>query len=217
MDVVAVLCLPVVLALVIAAFTRAGESRRLAFIESYAFPSSIRPKLKDKYPHLSADQVDFVVDGLRDYFIICSKAGKKLVSMPSQAVDELWHEFILITRSYEVFCRRALGRFLHHTPAEAMRSATVAQEGIQRAWILACAREEISPTNPTKLPRLFALDAMLDIPDGFVYSLDCRDGKPGYCAGHIIDAGSTRLSTKHGGSSYIADCGGGCGGGCGGD
>lgn len=37
--------------------------------------------------------------------------------MPSQVTDDLWHEFILCTRHYDAFCRRAFGGFLHHTPA----------------------------------------------------------------------------------------------------
>ena len=68
-----------------------------------------------------------------------------MVAMPSQAVDDAWHEFILFTRHYERFCRNAFGRFLHHTPAEAMNSPTQASDGIKRAWRLACAHEGIDP------------------------------------------------------------------------
>jgi hypothetical protein len=122
----------------------------------------------------------------------------------AQAVDDAWHAFILFTRSYDRFCQPALGRFLHHTPAEAMVSPTIAQEGIKRAWNLACRREGIDPKAPARLPLLFAIDAMLGIPDGFRSELRCSpgEGSSGYCASHI---GCT-------------SCGGGCGGdsGCGG-
>ncbi|MBE1188306.1 hypothetical protein IH740_25820, partial [Escherichia coli] len=47
-----------------------------------------------------------------------------------------------------------------------------AQEGIQRAWKLACRREGIDPLNPTRLPLLFALDTELAIADGFRYALN---------------------------------------------
>jgi hypothetical protein len=128
-----------------------------------------------------------------------------MVSMPSQVVDVAWHEFILFTRKYEHFCSNAIGRFLHHTPAEAMESQTVAQAGIKKAWRISCLRENISPSSPTKLPLLFSIDAELSIPDGFEYSLNCKkNGSAGYCAGHIGCGGC-------GGDS------GGCGGGCGGD
>lgn len=154
--------------------------------------------------------------------------------MPSQVVDDAWHEFILFTRSYKAFCNKALGRFLHHTPTEAMSTPTLAQEGIKRAWRLACAKEHISPGNPTRLPLIFAIDSMLNIPNGFTYTLNCQDKHSpaygeGYCAGHIGCsagcAGDGGVDTGAGGffdglfdaSGCGADCGGGCGGGCGGD
>ena len=36
--------------------------------------------------------------------------------MPSHAVDEAWHGFILCTARYSAFCQQAYGRFLHHHP-----------------------------------------------------------------------------------------------------
>ena len=36
--------------------------------------------------------------------------------MPSNAVDEAWHEMILMTREYTWFCEQAFGRYLHHSP-----------------------------------------------------------------------------------------------------
>jgi hypothetical protein len=40
--------------------------------------------------------------------------------MPSRAVDEAWHEFILDSIAYTRFCEGAFGHYLHHTPVEAM-------------------------------------------------------------------------------------------------
>ena len=140
-----------------------------------------------------------------------------MVSMPSQVVDDAWHEFILFTRAYDGFCRKALGRFLHHTPAEAMAAPTLAQEGIKRAWRLACVREGIDPKFPTRLPLIFALDAMLGISDGFTYTLECTDqrsgGCGGYCASHIgCGSGCAGDSGADSGDSGGSSCGGGCGG-----
>ncbi|MDR4493446.1 MAG: hypothetical protein AB7P17_00460 [Nitrospirales bacterium] len=80
--------------------------------------------------------------------------------MPSQVVDVAWHAFILSTKSYEKFCRHAFGRFLHHTPAAAMKQTGKGPEGIKRASRLACEREGIRARNPSRLPLLFALDAV---------------------------------------------------------
>ncbi len=33
-----------------------------------------------------------------------------------RSIDNMWHEFILITRDYHDFCHHYFGRFLHHEP-----------------------------------------------------------------------------------------------------
>ena len=182
---------------------RAHES----FIDEYAFPPGIRQKVHKRYPHLTEAQLDLVFDALREYFHLCRKAGKRLLSMPSQVVDVAWHEFILFTRNYQVFCQSALGRFLHHTPAEATATPTTASEGIRRTWRLACLRGGIDPKAATAVPLLFAIDGRLGIPDGFDYVLNCtllHDRGARYCASDISASG-------------CGGCGGGCSGsGCGG-
>ncbi len=196
------------------------NARREAYIDDYRFPPGIAARVRKRYPQLSDADTDRVMAGLRQYFQLARQAQRRPLAMPSQAVDVAWHEFILFTRNYREFCRRALGRFLHHTPAEAMRTPTEAQEGIRRAWRLACAREAIDPRNPTRLPLLFALDAELGIADGFRYALNCAealgaqrngDGST-YCASHI-GCGS---GGGEGGCNSDSGCsgdGGGCGGG----
>lgn len=204
------------------------RSAQLTYIENYRFNAAIGAKVKKRYPHLSVEQVDMVLLALKDYFYICNKANRRVVSMPSQVVDVAWHEFILFTRLYQTFCKKALGRFLHHTPAEAMRSPTVARDGIKRAWRLACQKNRMDPRNATSLPLIFAIDSLLDIDDGFKYSLNCKDKSSpvygnGYCAGHIgcasgcaggsgsADSGGDFFDGSNGGSSGCG--GGGCGGG----
>ena len=61
--------------------------------------------------------------GLRQFFLAYLMSGKRYVSMPSQVADDLWHEFILYTREYDAFCRRAFGGFLHHTPGRGAERA----------------------------------------------------------------------------------------------
>ena len=182
-------------------------SKREHLIDTFRFPPSIAQKVIEKYPHLSDAEAHKVMDGLREYFHLCNLAGRRMVSMPSQAVDVAWHEFILFTRQYEVFCRKTLGRFLHHTPAEAMKSPTMAQDGIKTAWKTSCYREGIRPKSANKLPLLFAIDDQLAIPDGFRYSLNCSaPGSNPYCAGHI------GCGSGCGGGGDSSGCGGGCGG-----
>ncbi|WP_415898530.1 glycine-rich domain-containing protein [Neptuniibacter sp. QD48_11] len=187
---------------------RKVKKQRRELIESYVFPERLTVELRKRYPHLSDADCDKVMEGLREFFLISLAAKNRAIAMPSQAVDVVWHEFILFTRDYELFCSRAFGRFLHHTPAEAMKKPTQAQEGIKRAWKYSCLREGIDPKAPTRLPLLFAIDAELKIEDGFTYQLNCKGREnDGYCASHIGCGG--------GGCSSGGDSG--CGGGCGGD
>lgn len=209
---------------------RKVKRQRREMIESYVFPERLTVELRKRYPHLSDADCDKVMEGLRVFFLICLAAKNRAVAMPSQAVDVVWHEFILFTRDYEVFCSKALGQFLHHTPAEAMAKPTQAQVGIQRAWKFSCLREGIYPAKPRRLPLLFAIDAELKIEDGFTYQLNCKGREnDGYCASHIgcgiggcssgndssSDSGSDSGSDLGSGSSCSSGCsgGGGCGGG----
>lgn len=207
------------LAFIIAAlfiiYTFITKSSRLKYIETYRFHPALRKKLLARYPHLSDDQIDLVFETLRDYFFMIRRSKRQMVSMPSQAVDVAWHEFILFTRSYKEFCNRSLGYFLHHTPTEAMKTPTLAQEGIKRAWRLACTAENIDPRQPDRLPIIFAIDTMLAVPDGFRYALDCSNpASPAYGSGYCAsDIGCT---SGCGGDSGGSD-GGSCSGGCGGD
>jgi len=194
-----------------------ARSRRVAYIDNFPYARLLDKRLATRRPELSEAQRQAVFVGLNDYFQLCRIAGKRMVAMPSQAVDDAWHEFILFTRQYDKFCQGAFGRFLHHTPAEAMSAPTQASEGIRRAWRLACAREKIDPQKPDRLPRLFALDAILLIAGGFIYHLDCMAAQKaglgdGYCASHIGCGGSSGCSGDSG-SSDSGDGGSGCGGG----
>jgi hypothetical protein len=170
--------------------TQVKSKNQLKFIEAYGFSDALRAKFWASNGSLNADQQDTVFAALRDYFYLCHQAKQSMVSMPSQIVDDAWHEFILFTKDYDDFCSNAFGRFLHHTPAEAMKTPLQAQDGIKRSWRLACRKEGINPNQPDRLPLIFAIDGLLNIENGFTYSLDCSaDSSKGnhltYCATHI--------------------------------
>lgn len=198
---------------------RWAERSREAFVKDYRFPPGLARKLRDTYPHLSEGQAEMVLRELRNFFHVARAVRGQMVSMPSQAVDVAWHEFILFTRGYRLFCRQALGRFLDHTPAEHMQSPQSAQVGLRRTWLQACRLEGIDPRKPERLPMLFALDGLLQIPDGFRYALNCMgpDGTgttDAYCASHIGCGGG---DGGCGGGDVDGSGGDGCGGGgCGG-
>ncbi|HJT12506.1 MAG TPA: hypothetical protein VJ790_07805 [Dongiaceae bacterium] len=148
--------------------------KRAEFIRTYQWPPSLLDKLEQKHPALTRKDTALVSRGLRQFFIAHLMSGYGFVSMPSQVVDDLWHEFILYTRDYKQFCDRAFGRFMHHTPAVVLGPESAeTNDGLRRTWWFACKDENIDPKRATRLPLLFALDGKLQILNGFRYDLHC--------------------------------------------
>lgn len=200
-------------------------AERETFIRTYRFPAGVFESLKQKYPHLEPKDCQLTARALRQFFLTHLKSGRKYVSMPSQAVDEVWHDFILNTKAYATFCQQAFGQFMHHTPAVVMSSNQRSNEGLRRCWWYACKDENINPRHALRLPLLFALDNKLKISDGFRYVPDCsrigNDTGTGvvHCGGDFADTSYDGTSDGFGDSSsdFGTDSGdGGDGGGCGG-
>jgi hypothetical protein len=202
--------------------------KRAEYIRTYAFPKGLFRKLAARRPEMDPRQAALVLRGLRQFFLGYLKSGGRYVSMPSQVVDDLWHEFILHTREYAAFCQKAFGGYMHHTPASVLGPDRQTNEGLRRTWWWACKDENINPAKPSRLPLLFALDAKLGIANGFVYAPDCnalrRNGSgSAYCAGDFSSS-DVDGSTGGFGDSGAFDSGdggsdggdGGDGGGCGG-
>ncbi|WP_264007073.1 glycine-rich domain-containing protein [Mycolicibacterium litorale] len=89
---------------------------------------------------------ELVVTGLRQWLRCCAPAlwDGEVIGMPSRAVDEAWHGFILCTARYAAFCAQAYGCFLHHhpeggAPAAVAAGADPVEEQLRRtviAWSL---------------------------------------------------------------------------------
>jgi len=209
-------------ALAVIVFMLWRRNRRLErerFIRDFALPKGLLDRLAKRRPELALKDRVLVARGLRQFFLACLRSGR-YVSMPSQVVDDLWHEFILYTRGYEHFCRQAFGRFLHHTPAVVLADDQQSNEGLRRCWYWACREENIDPRNPSRLPLLFALDSKLGLTDGFRYAPDCKALAPGqsgtaHCATDLGSGSGSDGGSGDGGDSG-GDGGSGCGGGCGG-
>jgi hypothetical protein len=231
------LIVPVVTAAIaLVLWQRQLKLRREAHIRGFVLPRGLFDKLRHKHPGLSQKDCQLVAQALRQFFLAHLKSGREFVSMPSQVVDDLWHEFILYTRNYEVFCRQAFGRFLHHTPAVVLSGGQrQSNAGLRRCFWFACQDENINPRKPTRLPLLFAIDAKLAVAGGFAYVVDCqalreREREGGtetgttavYCGGEFsspgIDGstdgfGAGNDGGQDGGDGSDGGDGGGCGGG----
>ena len=203
--------------------------RRAEFIRTFRWPRGLLERLEKHHAGFERKDSALVSRGLRQFFLAYLMSGKRHVSMPSQVADDLWHEFILYTREYDAFCRRAFGGFLHHAPAVVLSEHRKSNEGLRRVWWYCCKYENIDPVNSTRLPLLFALDSKFNIANGFVYHPDCEELRKNgsgaaYCGGDFADSsvdGSTSRfgdagsdGSGHGGDGGSGGDGG--GGGCGG-
>ena len=200
--------------------------RRAEFIRTFRWPPGLLQRLEKHRPGFERKDSALVSRALRQFFLAYLMSGKRYVSMPSQVADDLWHEFILYTREYDSFCRRAFGGFLHHTPAVVLSEHRSSNEGLRRVWWYCCKYENIDPVSPTRLPLLFALDSKLKIGDGFVYHPDCEELRKNgsgaaYCGGDFsdtsIDGSSAGFGDAGNDGSGHGGHGGDAGGGHGGD
>ena len=219
-------------AVLVLARRRAAYRERARFIDQYRFPEELRRRLSERRPALTPQQLGLVLEALRQYFLACLAAQHRpiarLVGMPSKAVDDAWHEFIVMTHDYAEFCRKAFGRYLHHTPAAQMDEPM----GDAVANTLHQLKSpSIGPASVAMLgamPLIFALDRELGIGDGHRYDtaafaeLDVRrreivasqggDSSGGASYGGDSSCGPGGASCGDGGGGGGC-CGGGCGGG----
>ncbi|UTW59579.1 hypothetical protein KFE96_04530 [Kordiimonas sp. SCSIO 12603] len=213
----------IVIGLIYGVYALLKASGRATFLADYQFPEHVKKKLSEQYPELSNSDINTVFSALKDYFIIHKVEKKKGIAMPSKIVDDAWHEFILSTREYESFCKKGLGRFIHHIPSEAMHSENSAQDSLKRAWKYACRQQNIDPKKPDRLPPLFALDARFNVKNGFTYTLNkSAFDERIFNARHIQCMAAAAAGTSAGSGAAIfgasggdsAGDGGGDGGGC---
>lgn len=224
---IALLLLTIALALM---WNKLRKVRRAEYIRTYPLPAGLFERLRKRRPELTLKDCQLVSQALRQFFLAYLKSGCRFVSMPSQVADDLWHEFILYTKNYDLFCKQAFGQFLHHTPAVVLSTAHQNNAGLRRCWWYTCREENINPRDPTRLPLLFALDSKLKVADGFRYVADCStvrrqgagsdSGSVVYCGGDFSSPGfdggtdgfanaSSTDSSGWGDSGDSSGCGGG--------
>jgi len=197
---------------------RLQHNTRLQYVQNYRFHPGVVKRFREKHPQLDDREVKEVIGGLKDYFRLHHLAKKSFMAMPSQVVDDLWHEFILFTKQYQTFSNRSLGRYLHHLPTEAMTEKLDSSAALKLTWHHACKLEKIDPMRPERLPRLFDLDQRYKITNGFYYTKNCHGNKDlGFCGSHMgcasgcVSASDAGLGSSDGGAgcSSCSSCGGG--------
>jgi hypothetical protein len=156
-----------------------STARRVAVVDAYEFPSSIRQRFALEHHTFTPEQIATVEAATRQWFRLAARRPKAALSMPSVIVDDLWHEMVLHTREYAAFCDAAFGRFLHHVPESAMTGPeAAANQGrtLRTTFELAQQDEKCAAT---ELPVLFRVDRDLAVKGGRRYLADC--GGRGHC------------------------------------
>jgi len=152
---------------------RIARAKRAPFITAYRFPAELTRRFREKHPGLTMEQSARVFEGLRQYFLACLAAQTNGIArqcgMPSKAVDDAWHEFIVMTRDYEAFCQGAFGAYLHHTPKLQMKEATTNTVANTLHQLRSPPVGALPWAMAGTVPLLFALDRELGITDGYLH------------------------------------------------
>lgn len=172
---------------------RQAQQREL-YIDEYEFPRPVLAKFRQQYPALRDSDVAIVVQGLRQFFQIHRRTHPLPIGMPSKAVDDLWHEFILDTRAYRSFCDTAFGHFFHHVPAGAVAAGEHVSQDLRRTWREACRLQGLSIATTASLPLLFTLDQALGIPNGNRFQPRASWVATGSAAAHSTSTSSSTSS-----------------------
>lgn len=158
-------------------------------IRDYEFPFMVKKRLKYMYPYLTTCDIDVVLDGLKDYFILIlaghmgeCPVGPAGFGMPSVIIDDAWHLWILNTREYFEFCESVFGCYVHHIPDEEttdhiesrsdLLNVTNYKEDVFTAYNGYLKLKDLVTWTDEQLPILFMADNIFGVKDGFIYNKD---------------------------------------------
>jgi len=159
---------------------RHGPIPEVGTINSWIFPENVRRLLAVRHPTRGPTEHALVEAATRQWFRMVATAPGATFSMPSTAVDELWHELILHTDEYASFCDAALGRFLHHRPEDPVDPRRSHRRAAGLVAALRAARRD-EDCSDGHLPLLFRVDECVALAEGRRYLADC--GGTGSCFG----------------------------------
>ncbi|NIA71366.1 hypothetical protein HBA54_22475 [Pelagibius litoralis] len=110
---------------------QAGVSRSINDVVQHImeYPMShVVAKFAEKHD-IASDVAQEYEKELKRYFVLTTLNPQYDYGMAGP-VDDLWHEFILYTREYHVFCQQCVGRYLHHFP-ERMYDANAKGDNVE--------------------------------------------------------------------------------------
>ena len=90
---------------------------------------------------LSQSQAEELFEDTKQFLYLCARHPN--VTIPTKALDEGWHNFILFTEDYANFCEKLLGKFVHHRPKSPRDSIPARQQAAYES-MLRIARDEFT-------------------------------------------------------------------------
>lgn len=124
-------------------------------------PPKVFLKFKQRFDNPDVYKIEYAIKGFISFLSFCKAFPKTNIPMPSDVVDEIWHEFILHTRDYASFCDKYLGRFLHHVPNQDIERKSISEQEVSEIlhlWTLTCLSENLDPFSSDSKPHLFYAD-----------------------------------------------------------
>lgn len=79
---------------------------------SYNNPNVIQ-RYSDKLKFSTEESTRLFKD-VKTFLYCCANSDKNL--SPTLLLDEGWHDFILYTKDYDLFCKKYFNKFIHHQP-----------------------------------------------------------------------------------------------------
>ena len=92
-------------ALATLALTRWADAVRERFIRESTLPHSLKRKLREAFPHLTAKDVELAERALRQFFIATLRSKGQYTAVPTRAVDVMWAMFAHNAPVYATWCR----------------------------------------------------------------------------------------------------------------
>lgn len=125
---------------------------------------------RDEFPRIPRDAAFYAqaAEGLMMFFDCVAAAGKPC-GLPSRAADAVWHAWVRMDAvGLDAFCIRHFGRTVPHVERARMRDD---MNKALAACLVQARRRASHPVAGPSLPRLFSLDARLNMPYGFGYRI----------------------------------------------
>lgn len=181
-----------------------SQNKKLRRLDDWSIEPMFWQQMQVQYPGIGIKQRRLIEQGFKDYLAL-HLMRKQAYAMPSNAVDALWHVMLGYPEQYRTICKTLLGRELHHRPYTDTQNTDEQFRQLMQTWQQSCQLHGFQPATTQILPRLFAIDQILNWQGGQVYDQGIlhQDYRQ-----YLQDQSSSSGGSSCGGDSGCSSCGG---------